>query len=79
MIPEVECHVADGNRSRIALPPDRADGREASAAQAGVWTDSLVRVPFVDINKHLEKLRGGDIVGRAVVTFDELRKKVMVA
>jgi hypothetical protein len=52
-------------------------------AQAGKIKHSLVRVPFADINKHLEKLRDGDIVGRAVVTFAETaeprREKEMVA
>jgi propanol-preferring alcohol dehydrogenase len=32
---------------------------------------SLKRVRFEDINENLELLRGGDIVGRAVVTFGE--------
>jgi alcohol dehydrogenase, propanol-preferring len=40
-------------------------------AQAGKIKHSLVNVPFSDINKHLEMLRDGDIVGRAVVTFGE--------
>ncbi len=52
-------------------------------AQAGRIKHSLVKVPFEDINKHLESLRDGDIVGRAVVTFGEAadahRKKGMVA
>jgi alcohol dehydrogenase, propanol-preferring len=51
-------------------------------AQAGKIKHSLVRVPFEDINKHLELLRDGDIVGRAVVTFGEganARKNGMVA
>lgn len=40
-------------------------------AQAGKIKHSLVRVPFKKINEHLELLRDGDIVGRAVVSFDE--------
>jgi propanol-preferring alcohol dehydrogenase len=40
-------------------------------AQAGKIKHSLVRVPLADVNKHLEMLRDGDIVGRAVVTFGE--------
>jgi hypothetical protein len=52
-------------------------------AQARKIKHSLVRVPFEDINKHLEQLlRDGDIVGRAVVTFGEgtnARKNGMVA
>jgi propanol-preferring alcohol dehydrogenase len=52
-------------------------------AQAGKIKHSLVRVPFADINKHLEMLRDGDIVGRAVLTFAETgeprREKEMVA
>jgi alcohol dehydrogenase, propanol-preferring len=40
-------------------------------AQAGKIRHSLVKVPFADINKHLEMLRDGEIVGRAVVTFGE--------
>ena len=52
-------------------------------AQAGKIKHSLVRVQFEDINKSLELLRDGDIVGRAVVTFGESaearRKKGMVA
>lgn len=52
-------------------------------AQAGKIKHSLVRVPFADINEHLERLRAGDIVGRAVVTFGESaeadRRKEMVA
>jgi propanol-preferring alcohol dehydrogenase len=40
-------------------------------AQAGKIKHSLVRVPFDDINKNLELLRDGDIIGRAVVTFGE--------
>jgi len=38
---------------------------------------------FTDINKHLEMLRDGDIVGRAVMTFaktaEPRREKGMVA
>lgn len=40
-------------------------------AQAGKIKHTLVRVPFADISQHLEMLRDGDIVGRAVVTFGE--------
>jgi propanol-preferring alcohol dehydrogenase len=52
-------------------------------AQAGKIKHSLVRVAVTDINRHLDLLRDGDIVGRAVVTFgesaDASRKKEMVA
>jgi propanol-preferring alcohol dehydrogenase len=52
-------------------------------AQAGKIKHSLVRIPFEDINKNLELLRDGDIIGRAVVTYGEVaearRKKGMVA
>jgi hypothetical protein len=57
--------------------------------EIGIFTEvapslwmTLVRVPFTDINKHLEMLRDGDIVGRVVVTFDEAaspRKKEEIA
>jgi hypothetical protein len=52
-------------------------------AQVGKIKHSLVRVPFADINQHLEMLRDGDIIGRAVLTFAETaephRAKEMVA
>jgi propanol-preferring alcohol dehydrogenase len=52
-------------------------------AQAGKIKHSLVRIPFEDINKNLELLRDGDIIGRAVVTYGEAaearRTKGMVA
>jgi alcohol dehydrogenase, propanol-preferring len=39
-------------------------------AQAGKIKHRLKRVRFEDINENLELLRAGDIIGRAVVTFD---------
>src|SRR5215813_12814849 len=39
-------------------------------AQAGKIKHALKRIRFEDINENLELLRDGEIVGRAVVTFD---------
>ena len=43
-------------------------------AEAGKIKHSLVRVPFAHINKYLDMLRDGEIVGRAVVTFTQAAK-----
>jgi alcohol dehydrogenase, propanol-preferring len=40
-------------------------------AQAGKIKHALKRVRFEDINENIERLRDGDIIGRAVVTFGE--------
>jgi len=39
-------------------------------AQEGKIKHALQRVRFEDVNENLERLRNGDIVGRAVITFD---------
>jgi alcohol dehydrogenase, propanol-preferring len=39
-------------------------------AQQGKIQHSITRVKFEDVNEGLEMLRAGDIVGRAVITFD---------
>ena len=39
-------------------------------AQKGRIQHSIKRIQFRDVNENLELLRAGDIIGRAVITFD---------
>jgi D-arabinose 1-dehydrogenase-like Zn-dependent alcohol dehydrogenase len=40
-------------------------------AQAGLIKHSIERIQPADINEYLERLRDGDVIGRAVIMFGQ--------